>query len=298
MPHILTNKQLALHLDLPGEIYRAARFDWTGLITQVSWNNIQLTGLERDDAAQEDAFGKGLYNEFGIDTALGFEEAETGGWFHKIGVGLLRKTDPQYLFSHRYEIRPATFEVVPGAAKLVIRCLSEEHNGYAYVLTKEIELQDSHFTISYRLENRGEKVIHTSEYVHNFMAINQEAIGPNYALKFPFPINPEQLGETVNPDRAVELSQNEIRLKHAPTEPFFFSKLGGPAPVEAAWKLLNHSTQIGIRETGSFPCKQVNLWGCGHVISPELFVELRVMPGESTIWSRTYHVFRVESQNQ
>jgi hypothetical protein len=47
--------------------------------------------MERHDFKNEHQQGKGFYNEFGMDTALGFEEAAIGGWFHKIGVGLLKK---------------------------------------------------------------------------------------------------------------------------------------------------------------------------------------------------------------
>lgn len=47
---------------------------------------------------------KGLYNEFGIENALGFEETEIGDWFHKIGVGLLKKDSNTYSLNNEYEI--------------------------------------------------------------------------------------------------------------------------------------------------------------------------------------------------
>ena len=34
---------------------------------------------------------KDFINEFGIDTALGFDETDIGGWFHKIGIGFIKK---------------------------------------------------------------------------------------------------------------------------------------------------------------------------------------------------------------
>ena len=36
-------------------------------------------------------FFKGFNNKFGVDSALGLVEAKIGEWFHKIGVGLLKK---------------------------------------------------------------------------------------------------------------------------------------------------------------------------------------------------------------
>ena len=45
----------------------------------------------KPDVNNENNFGKGFTTEFGIDNALGFYEAKKGEWFHKIGVGVLKK---------------------------------------------------------------------------------------------------------------------------------------------------------------------------------------------------------------
>ncbi|MGB5270962.1 MAG: hypothetical protein WBN52_10700 [Eudoraea sp.] len=55
----------------------------------MKFKDIQVSGVERTDGHNENYFGKGFYNEFGIDKALGFDETDIGGWFHKIGIGLL-----------------------------------------------------------------------------------------------------------------------------------------------------------------------------------------------------------------
>ncbi|MGL1889894.1 MAG: hypothetical protein OCD76_25500, partial [Reichenbachiella sp.] len=179
MPHILKNNNLELHIDLPDENYNFSRFDWTGKIVKVKFQNIQLSSIESTDCQNEHSFGKGFYNEFGIGTALGFEETDVGGWFHKIGVGLLKKEDTQYLFSKNYEIIPAEFQIIRESNKISITCKSKTTNGYSYVLKKEIELQEHNFTIKYFLQNAGEKDVNTDEYVHNFTAINEELIGNN-----------------------------------------------------------------------------------------------------------------------
>ncbi len=190
MPHLIKNKNLEVHIDLPEEGYSFSRFDWTGKITQVKFQNTPLSIAERTDMVHDAEFGKGFYNEFGMDTALGFEETTIGGWFHKIGVGLLKKEDDQYLFHKKYEIKPAQFEITTTMDKILINCISESVNGYAYVLKKEIVLQESGFTINYQLDNTGEKDIRTEEYVHNFMAINSALMGSDYVLKFPFQLKP------------------------------------------------------------------------------------------------------------
>jgi len=294
MAHILKNENLELHIDEPSENYNFSRFDWTGKIVKVKFKNIQLSSVESTDCENENHFGKGFYSEFGIDTALGFDEVEVGGWFHKIGVGLLKKDDTQYLFSKNYEIKPAEFKVVPKSNKIIISCKSDTLCGYSYLLRKEIEIHDSSFTIKYYLENTGKKDIITNEYCHNFTAINKDLIGGNYILKFPFQLKPKSFGETVNSEQKVDVGINDIKFNGTPNEPFFFSFLNGSEKIGAAWELINLKSKIGISEVGSFKTDKVNLWGCKHVISPELFFNIFIKPGESIKWSRNYNLFTVD----
>lgn len=293
MAHILKNKNLEIHIDLPFENYKFSRFDWTGKIAKVKFEDIQLSSIERTDCQNEHDFGKGFYNEFGIDKALGFDETDMGGWFHKIGVGLLKKDSTQYQFHKKYEIDPATFKIIAESNKIVISCTSKTVNGYAYVLNKEIELHDSSFTIKYHLKNTGEKDIITDEYNHNFTAINEALIGKNYALKFPFRLKPELFDEAVNPEGKVDIGQSEITFSGSPQEQFFFSNLTASENVRAEWELINLKSKIGISEIASFQTNKVNLWGWKHVISPELFFKIFLKPDQSIEWSRNYKVYKV-----
>ncbi len=294
MTQILKNENLEIHIDLPNENYNFSRFDWTGKIVEVKFQNIHLFSVERTDCKNENYFGKGFYNEFGIDTALGFEDADIGGWFHKIGVGLLKKEDNQYLFTKNYDIKPADFEIITESNKIVIICKSKSVNGYSYLLKKEIELHKNNFTIKYYLHNTGEKDIITDEYIHNFTAINKDLIGPNYLLKFPFQLKPDLFKEAVNPEQKVDIGQNEFNFNSSINEQFFFSNISGNENVTAKWELINLKSNIGISETGSFQTNKINLWGWKHVISPELFFNVFIKPDQSTEWTRTYNVYKVK----
>ncbi|MFT7056910.1 MAG: hypothetical protein ACJAR3_002556 [Roseivirga sp.] len=293
MPYIIQNKNLEVHIDLPLENYNFSRFDWTGKIVKVKYQDVQLSSVERTDGENEHLFGKGFYNEFGIDAALGFDETRVGGWFHKIGVGLLKKEGNNYLFSKKYKIKPADFKVNFGDNSVSIICKSKNANGYSYVLKKEVELQESSFIIKYSLQNTGVKDIVTDEYVHNFTAINKDLIGSNYMLKLPFQLKPQLFGETVNPEQKVYFEGNDIKFSGSPKEQFFVSNLSGNEEVNAGWELINTKNKIGISETGDFQTKKVNIWGWRHVISPELFFHIFVKPGQSNQWSRTYRVYKV-----
>lgn len=291
MTHILKNKNLEIQIDMPLANYNFSRFDWTGKIVSVKYKDIYISGKEKMNEEDDTKSGKGFYNEFGIDSAFGFDETNVGDWFHKIGVGLLKKEDRDYLFSRNYEIQPALFNVTTCKEKISISCNSQQVNGYSYALRKEIVLTESGFIIKYDLKNTGIKTIITNEYVHNFIAINSELTGSDYILRFPFYIKPELFEGNVNPEGKVEIGQKEISFNGTPGEQFFFSNISGNETVVASWELINIKRKIGISETGSFKTNKVNLWGWTHVISPELFFHINIKPGEEIEWSRTYHVF-------
>jgi len=295
LTHILKNKNLEIHIDLPLENYQFSRFDWTGKIVKVKFKNKCLTGIERLDSEDNKTSGQGLFNEFGIDTALGYEAAKTGDWFHKIGVGLLKKNDDTpYFFIKAYEINPSEFKIATKSNKILINCKSHDHNGYSYILKKEIELNDNSFAIKYFLKNTGDKPINTNEYNHNFLAIDKDLIGTHYILKFPFELRPELFTETVNPEQKVAIGLKDITFKSTPEEQFFFSNLTGGDMVNAGWELINLEHQIAISETGNFQTNKVNLWGWKHVISPELFFNISIETGQSIEWCRTYNVYQVK----
>lgn len=292
MAHILKNKNIEIQLDLPTENYNFSRFDWTGKIIALRFQGIEMASREDLNTKQTHSSGKGFYNEFGIDTALGFEAAAIGDWFHKIGVGLLKKEDAKYHCARNYEIKPANFQVTASSKMLSINCISAVVNGYAYLLKKEVELQENGFILRYYLENTGEKEIITDEYVHNFTTIGTDSIGADYTLKFPFPMKPALFEETVNPEQKVMLGDRTIEFKGVPQKPFFFSNLSGTEMVTAQWELTHFKRKIGIRETGNFNTDKVNLWGTKHVISPELFIKIQLKPGQSANWTRTYKLFK------
>jgi hypothetical protein len=294
MPHLLKNNHVEIQIDLPTENYCFSRFDWTGKIVAVKFKELLLTGSENNEGDLENILGRGLYNEFGIETPLGFAETPIGGWFHKIGVGLLKKEDARYKFDKKYETKPAIFKITKATNHLFIRCTSETMNGYSYVLEKNIELLENGFIIHYKLQNTGTKKIVTDEYVHNFMAMDKDPIGNNYSLQFPFQLQPAKFLETVNPEQKVLLGETKITFKDTINETFFFSNLSGTGNAIAQWELKNLKNKLTIRETGSFTTNKVNLWGTEHVISPELFFKIDLLPGAAVAWSRKFEVFQTK----
>lgn len=290
MPHVLKNEELEVHIDLPEENYRRSRFDWTGKIVDVRYKGRSVAGVEIADVPEGQFCGRGFYNEFGIDMPVGYDDIKEGEWFHKIGVGLLKKEGEEYDFQRSYEIRPAEFEVTKDAKYMQLTCRSELINGFAYVLEKGITLLGNSFIITYTLINKGDKPIVTNEYNHNFLAVDGELIGKDYVLQFPFMISPEQFSERVDPEQLVKIEENKITFKGTPEKQFFFRNISGGREVHAFWKLENKRSKLDITEAGDFKTHTINLWGWRHVISPELFYHIDLQPGQSAEWMRMYHI--------
>jgi hypothetical protein len=291
MSYTLKNEELEIQIDLPLSNYNFSRFDWTGKIIAVKYKNILITGVERPKNEDNSKSGKGFYNEFGISEAIGYDETEIGNWFHKIGIGLLKKEAGDYQFFRNYEIRPASFTVNSNPNKITISCKSELVNGYSYILIKEISIVGSSFIVHYYLKNTGEKTLKTTEYTHNFIAIDQELLGSDYILKFPFCIKPELFEENLNTEGKIEIGLKEITFNATPNEQFYFSNLSGNESVDASWEVINTKNRIGIRETGDFKTNKVNLWGWKHVLCPELLFEINLLPSKEVEWSRTFTAF-------
>ena len=283
-----------MQMDLPYENYSFSRFDWTGKITVLKYKGLFITGSEKNQGNPENNFGKGFYNEFGIETPLGFAETSIGDWFHKIGVGLLKKEESVYQPGKKYQIKPAIFKVTQTAQQIFIRCTSESINGYSYLLEKNVVLLENGFKIDYKLQNTGSKRIITDEYVHNFMAIDKDPIGNNYSLQFPFQLKPKQFIETVNPEKNVLIGSSEITFKDTINQTFFFSNLTGAKTATAQWELKNLKTKLIIRETGNFETNKVNLWGTKKVISPELFFTIDLATNTSVAWTRKFEILETK----
>ncbi len=290
MPHILKNKHIEIHIDLPEEGYQLSRFDWTGKITTVKYNDRRVSSIERTDVDDKINFGMGFYNEFGIEDAVGFDEAKVGEWFHKIGVGILKKNDNDYGFFKKYEIKPALFNFNFSTDSIELYCVSDLVNGYGYVLKKTIQLLENGFTINYKLDNTGTKIIHTDEYSHNFVSIDDDLISENYKLSLPFVLDPSKFKQYINDEEKVIIFTNEIGFSGTPNEPFFFSDLTGSNMVNPSWDLVNSKKKLRIQEIVDFETDKINLWGWRHVISPEIFFKINLKPNEALSWTRKYSI--------
>lgn len=83
-----------------------------------------------------------------------------------------------------------------------------------------------------------------------------------------------------------------MRWNAQPDRPFY-CRLSGwePEAADWYWELVHRPGGAGVRESGSFRPERMALWGERHVISPEVFAAISILPRHSKGWSRSYQFF-------
>jgi len=283
----LSNSRLSLEIAYPGEKYKGSRFDWNGFITQVTLDGVHTFCVPESLTPGAGSGGQGFCGEFGIENALGYEEAHVGHCFTKIGVGQLRKPDNQpYDFFRNYEVLPSSGSVTAAAHKVLFCTNSARVDGYSCKYEKEIVLAGDAFHISYSLTNTGSKKIDTTEYCHNFVGINQRPVSGAYKLKIPGRMTLEKTkGDILESEGEVSWPEQQERQE------FYCTFKDYDTQGDYSWELYNREAGVGVRETDDFPVFKFALWGSRHVISPETFIKLEVEPDATVTWKRSYEFF-------
>ncbi|MCL6602664.1 MAG: hypothetical protein K6T94_07310 [Paenibacillus sp.] len=275
--------------------YKGSRFDWTGFITQVTLESGKHTYCVPESLIPgEGTRGKGLCNEFGISRAIGYDKAPVGGWFPKPGVGLLQKpNNSPYLFNYDYLVNPFKVSVEENHQEIQYTVQPLECRGYSIHMVKTISLCQDKLSITYELHNKGSQFFETEEYMHNFIGINNNEVDSAYILTLPGSIRIEN-PESSYTSELLQLSEGTISWNKTPERPFYCELAGWEnLDTNYTWELVHKQSGVGVRESGDFAVSRIVLWGERHVISPEVFVNIELAPGQSLRWSRTYQFFNV-----
>jgi hypothetical protein len=287
-PIVIRSDRLAVEIAAPGSVYNRTRFDWTGFITQVTLDGSHTFCVPEDYDPAKGTGGIGLCNEFGIEKAIGFDDAQPGQPFPKLGIGLLTRPDEQpYNFFRLYEITqrfPIHVETLPSQARFTVDPL--DCRGYAARLTKAVSVEGNCLQISYHLENVGSRSIATHEYCHNFVGIDHQPVGPEYNLLLPYPVTFE---DTLKVNLEVlNINGQQISWKYTPEKPFYCRPQGFALSDQPQWELTHTPSGASMREYDDFAPARVALWGAAHVISGEIFNDINLLPGQSQSWMRRY----------
>lgn len=281
------------HIYLPDAeqgYYRAARFDWSGVVSQLNFKGHTFFGqwFETYSPELHDAI-MGPAEAF---DPLGYAEARVGDTFTKIGIGLLEKQDTTaYHFSKPYPITYyGQWRIELGKDQVEFMHVMDS-GAYPYTYRKVIRLQGNQMMIEHTLTNTGEKTIDNQVYNHNFFVIDNDPIGPGYLIRFPFQVNAEtdRLGDfaEVNGNRI-----EYVKLLGEDGRPSLRNIRGyRPIAEDHLIYVENQNTGTGVRISCDQPIAKLDVWSAKKTVCPEPFIHVHVQPSSSFSWSIAYDFY-------
>ena len=294
--------------DAGSGFYRGTRFDWSGVITSLESRGHTYFGrwFKAHDPALRDVEFRADLDGFAAGTpsaatgpveefsnAIGFAEAPAGGTFVKIGVGRLRKPDEgKYAWSARYEIvDPGTWRVRPRPDAVEFEQTVGAASGYGYRYRKTVRLSKgkAELVLEHSLRNTGRQVIETPVYSHNFLVIDGQPSGPDFAITVPF-----EMPEAADKLGILRARGREITFLREPDkdERAMIPVAGFAAdPKDYDIRVENRRTGAGVRITSDRPLARMVVWAIRPTRCPEAFVDVRVEPGREFTWRITYEFY-------
>jgi hypothetical protein len=275
--------------------YRGTRFDWSGQIASLEWNGHNYFGqwFPRYDPKLHDAI-MGPVEEFLTNNAgLGYSEAKVGESFVKIGVGAVRKPEESSFHQfNTYEItNPGKWTVQQHPDSVEFTQTIPETLGYAYVYTKTVRLAKDkpQLVLEHRLRNTGSKPIDSKVYEHNFYMLDGQPSGPDFVVKFPFPVH-----AAANLNGLAETRGNDlVYLQELTGGRSVYSDLTGfgDTPKDYDIRVENRKADIGVRQTSDRPISELHFWSIRSTVCPEAFIAMHIEPGKEFTWRITYDFY-------
>jgi hypothetical protein len=275
--------------------YRAARFDWAGVVASLEYKGHNFFGqwFDKYDPKIHDAI-TGPVEEFLTNKAgLGYDEAKPGENFVKIGVGAIRKPDePRFRQFSTYEIADSgKWSIKKGADFVQFTQELKDTLGYAYIYTKTLRLTKGkpELVLEHSLKNTGKKTIQTDVYEHNFYMLDGEPAGPDTVVHFPF-------DATIKGDLhgLAEVSGKDFRylkeLQKGQTAAGDIEGFGSTAK-DYDIRIENSKAGIGVRQVGDQPLSRMYFWSIRTTVCPEAYVSMKIEPGKESKWRIAYEFY-------
>lgn len=290
----ISNDEVKMKIFLPDEekgLYRATRFDWSGVIGSVQYKGHEYFGYWKsthDPMFHEDLTGP---VEGFIEPGLGYAEASAGEKFVRIGVGVIEKADEEeYNWRETYKITDfGKWKIDSGQDWITFSHEVQCDNGFAYVYEKNIKLKDDGFVIGHRLKNTGSRAIETDQFNHNFFMIDGDRSGTAFKIIFPYEISTQD-----DPKGMLEVKDKEITfLRDLVDDDAVFVALEGYSDSVEDHKVtvLNERSGAGVTFQVDKPLHRMVFWSCATTLSPENFIWLSVVPGAEESWNSEYTLF-------
>jgi len=293
---VISNNEITMKVYLPDPengLYRATRFDWSGIIGSVQYKGHEYFGYWKethDPLFHEDLTGP---VEGYIEPGLGYADAEPGSGFIRIGVGILEKEDePGYNWMKTYKILDnGKWKIDQGKDWISFRHEIQSEFGYGYIYEKTIKLKSNGFYIEHSLQNTGDSIIETDQFNHNFFMIDAEKSGPAFNISFPYTISSDD-----NLKGMLEIADKDLYFIKELDDTSVFIGLSGYGSQAADHKVtvVNKKSGAGVTYTVNKPLARMVFWACETTLSPENSIWISVAPGEVENWTSEYTLFVTE----
>jgi hypothetical protein len=277
--------------------YRGTRFDWAGIISSLQYSGHEYVGKwhDVDDPKIHDAVTGPAEEFLTNDSAFGYAKTKPGDIFPRIGVGSLRKPagETAYRRFGTYEIvDPGNWTVKKHQDQIEFAHeLNLGSGGYAYVYKKTVRLAKGkpELTVEHSLRNTGAKVIETSQYSHNFFAMDHQVVGPDVTIAFAFiPVASPEMKYGARIQNHEITYARELEEKQAASADISGF---GPEAKDYDIRVENHRLGTGVHIMGDQPLEKLHFWSIRTVASPEPYVRLTVPPGREARWTIRYEFY-------
>ena len=288
----ISNGMLTVKIATPGKAdsyYRGLRFEQAGMITSLKFNGHEYSAefpvKNRNPLMYQDASGPA--EEF--QEPLGFYEAESGGPFLKIGVGLLQKvlSNVYHHYTAYYPVERFPWEIETHENSMCFVQKVQDKLGWSYDYRKTVRLEPDKpvMHIEHEFKNTGSKRIITNHYNHNFTLIDNKPPSEDYKLEFAFTpimitgVFPRSMfrGKTVTIQRKLFDGVSLAGFKTAEDNRVKISDSKTGASVEISGDFTPYKYNLYVADTEN-----------NRAICPEPFILIDLKPGESIKWAYKY----------
>jgi hypothetical protein len=292
----LRGEHAALLVARPDEhkgMNRANRFDRAGIVAYARIARGQtyfgpLIEPDQHNPLKHDHIA-GTAGEFGISSPAGYEHAQPGQPFCKVGVGLLQRVDDSNYSFHQgnYPVVDRGHWQIDQTDRSIVMTHSLDAHGWAYQYQTTIALMPERpgFTITRKLTNTGRRPIVTDYYNHNFTILDDQPLSSEHTIALAPP-------HQVAPDRQIPdwVTFDGTTIGFAQVKPGRSLWLPlDPRPDDATpWSAtFAHGPTKLILHTRPRP-RRVVVYAQLPYFSVEPFIDIDLKPGNSMTCSATY----------
>lgn len=271
------------------------RFDRTAAVSVVLDGKYAFCTPEQVLPHRRTCGGFGLCGEFVLPGAA--ENANTGEWFLKPGVGLLRQRadGAPYDMWKAYECRPFAVTAEIGTTAAVF-CQKGAAGGFGLEIEKRYSLEENRLILDISAVNIGEKPLELQEYQHNFVSIEGMRTDRGYILELPCEkavstITKKTLrqGDEILLPSAVTVAGSEVRWQSDMTEKVLYHRseeIDASAP--SRWTLRHTGSGVSVTEHTVFTPTRIDVWSIEHCVCAEFYQTVQLVPDKTAHWRRIW----------